>query len=75
MLSRLCDIWMRVNALPIFLTQQEAPMRIINYICDKCGMLAGTNKLNAREKEPFTLLPVAYEEWCVICIGKFTSNA
>lgn len=50
-------------------------MRIINYICDKCGMLAGTNKLNAREKEPFTLLPVAYEEWCVICIGKFTSNA
>lgn len=45
-------------------------MKIIIFICDKCGQIVSTNRLNFKELEPHYLMGVGDQEWCPDCLGE-----
>ena len=49
-------------------------MKVLNFICDKCYRVVGTQKTNFGEQVETHLLPMGYREWCFDCIDQFNKE-
>ena len=46
-------------------------MKVLNFICDRCKRIVGSQLSNFGEQIETHLLPMGYQEWCKDCIQGF----